>query len=309
MTRPGSEPYVPCAPDLVREIRGLAVAEHERFERDVWEKLPEAAVPGVSRVPSYHNGRHVAAVCDGIEAVFDALEAGSDPFGLVRDASRWAESTGEGKPPGPEALRTAFGIAFACHDLGNIAASPRVALDGNGLGLEFARFYDSSALYATPAVEIRSAAIAHALLLAKGGDCGRAPALARLVEHLVLQTVFHFEKVSDSAPFWFPMQVVDMIGSYFFLSTSRLEAIAGLFAEMRVQRPASIPVLPFLASLEERFHGLLVDPGAREDVLAAFERTPFGRTRETVFAVPERFRRMTRPVPYGEAIAALLAPG
>ena len=89
------------------------------------------------------------------------------------------------------------------------------------------------------------------------------PALARLVEHLVLQTVFHFEKVSDDAPFWFPMQVVDMIGSYFFLSASRLEAIAGLFAEMRVQRPGSIPVLPFLTSLEERFEKLVADPGAR----------------------------------------------
>jgi hypothetical protein len=206
-------------------------------------------------------------------------------------------------------LRTAFGVAFACHDLGNITASARTAESGNSLALELARFYDSSALYATPEVEVRSAEIARRLLLWRGGACGRVPALARLVEHLVLQTVFHFEKVFDDAPFWMPMQVVDMIGSYFFLSTSRLEAIAGLFAEMRVQRPASIPVLPFLASLEERFHGLLVDPGAREDVLSAFERNPFGRTRETVFAVPERFRRMTRPVPYGEAIAALLAPG
>jgi hypothetical protein len=308
MTRPGSEPYVPCAPELVHEIRSLAVSEHERFEREVWEKLPEAAVPGVSRVPSYHNGRHVAAVCDGIEAVFDALEAGSDPFGLVRDASRWAESTGEAEP-GPEALRTAFGIAFACHDLGNIAATDRVTIGPNGLGLEHARLYDSSALYPTPAVEIRSAAIARALLQAKGGDCGRVPALARLVEHLVLQTVFHFEKVSDSAPFWFPIQVVDMIGSYFFLRTSRLEAIAGLFAEMRVQKAGAIPVLPFLTSLEERFERLVPDPGTRREVLEIFEWNAFGRTGESVFAVPERFQGMTFPVPYEEAIAALLAPG
>jgi hypothetical protein len=308
MTRPGSEPFVPCAPELVREIRGLAVAEHERFERDVWTHLPEAAVPGIPRVPSYHNDRHVAAVCDGIEAVFDAFEAGSDPFGLAGEARRWAEASGDPEPD-PMALRTAFGIAFACHDLGNISASPRVTLDGNGLGLELARFYDSSALYGTPAVEIRSAGIAHALLVAKGGDCGRAPALARLVEHLVLQTVFHFEKVSDSAPFWLPMQVVDMIGSYFFLSTSRLEAIAGLFAEMRVQKPGVVPVLPFLSSLEERFDGLIADPGARREVLEVFEWNAFGRTRETVFEVPERFREMVRPVPYGEAIAALLAPG
>ena len=308
MTRSGSEPFVPCAPELVREIRGLAVAEHERFEREVWDRLPEAEVPGVPRVPSYHNDRHVAAVCDGIEAVFGAFEEGSDPFGLARDARRWAESTGEAEP-GAGTLRTAFGVAFACHDLGNISASARVTLGGNGLGLELARFYDSSALYGTPAVEMRSAEIAHALLLSKGGDCGRAPALARLVEHLVLQTVFHFEKVSDSAPFWFPMQVVDMIGSYFFLSTSRLVAIAGLFAEMRVQKPGSIPVLPFLSSLEERFVGLVSDPGARREVLEIFERNAYGRTRETVFEIPERFRGMARPVPYGEAIAALLAPG
>ncbi len=307
MTRPGSEPFVPCAPELVREVRRLAVAGHERFEREVWASLPEAAIPGVSPNPSYHNERHVAAVCDGAEAIFAALQAGSDPFGILRDARRWAESSGEPEP-GLEALRTAFGVAFACHDLGNIAASTRVSLDGNGLGLEHARFYDSSALYGTPAVEIRSAAIAHALLVSKGGACGRVPALARLVEHLVLQTVFHFEKVTDDAPFWSPMQVIDMIGSYFFLSVPRLEAIAGLFAEMRVQRPGSIPVLPFLTSLEERFEKLVADPGARKDVLAAFEGNSFGRTAESVFVVPDRFLAMSRPVPYEEAIAALLAP-
>ena len=274
----------------------------------MWSVLPAAAIPGISPTPSYHNGNHVAAVCDGTEAVFEALAAGSDPFGLARDARRWAEATGDPEPDA-EALRTAFGVAFACHDLGNIAATDRVEIGSNGLGLEHARFYDSSALYPTPAVEIRSAGIAHALLLARGGDCGRVPALARLVEHLVLQTVFHFEKVSDSAPFWFPIQVVDMIGSYFFLRTSRLEAIAGLFAEMRVQKAGAIPVLPFLTSLEERFERLVPDPGARREVLEIFEWNAFGRTGESVFAVPDRFHGMTLPVPYEEAIAALLAPG
>ena len=308
MIRPGSGSFPPCVPELVREVRALAVAGHERFDREVWSRIPEAAVPGISPNPSYHNGRHVAAVCDGIEAVFAALAAGSDPFGIARDARSWAESTGAPKPDA-ETLRTAFGIAFACHDLGNIAASARISLDGSGLGLEHARLYDSSALYDTPAVEIRSAAIAHALLAAKGEACTRVPLLAQLVEHLVLQTVFHFEKVSDAAPFWLPMQVVDMIGSYFFLSTTRFEAIAGLFAEMRVQREGSIPLLPFLSSLEERFEKLVADPGARREVLGIFERNALGRTRETVFTVPDRFRVMRRPVPYAEAIAALLAPG
>jgi len=308
MIRPESGSFTPCAPELVREVRELAVAGHERFEKEVWACLPEAAVPGVTPNPSYHNEHHVAAVCDGIEAVFLALEAGSDPLGIDRGARLWADSTG-GPEPGREALRTAFGVAFACHDLGNIAASARVSLDGNGLGLEHARLYDSSSLYSTPAVEIRSAAIAHALLLSKGGPCGRTPALTRLVEHLVLQTVFHFEKVFDAAPFWLPIQVVDMIGSYFFLSTTRFEAIAGLFAEMRVQRAGSIPVQPFLSSLEERFEKLVTDPGARREVLGIFESNALGRTRETIFTVPDRFRGMSRPVPYAEAIVALLTPG
>lgn len=308
MTPPGSEPSVPTAPELVREVRALAVAEHERFEREVWSRLPEAAVPGVAPNPSYHNERHVAAVCDGIEAVFAALEEGSDPFGIAGGARRWAETTGASEPR-PETLRTAFGVAFACHDLGNISASPRLSVNGAGLGLQLGRIYDSSALYATPAVEIRSAEIARGLLLSRTSGGYGAVELARLVEHLVLQTVFHFEKVVDEAPFWTPMQVVDMIGSYFFLSASRVEAIAGLFAEMRVQRPGSIPVLPFLSSLEERFEKLLPDPGARREVLGTFERNAFGRTRETVFAVPERFRAMARPVPYEEAIVALLAEG
>lgn len=307
MTRPGSEAYVPCAPELVDEVRAAAVAEHERFEREVWRRLDAAAVPGVSPTPSYHNAGHILAVCACTETVFAAVDAGADPFGLTREAGRWARETGVPEPS-PGALRTAFGVAFACHDLGNISASGRVSLDGGGLGLELAPFYDSSALYSTPAVEIRSAAIARTLLLAKGGGCGRSKALATLVEHLVLQTVFHYEKVSDEAPFWTPMQVVDMIGSYFFLSSCRLEAIAGLFAEMRFQKPGAVPVQPFLSSLAERFDRLLPDPGVRAEVLAIFERNPFGRTADSVFAVPERFRGMTRPVPYEEAIATLLSP-
>lgn len=306
MARSESEAFVPCTPELTSEIRRLAVAAHERFEGEVWARSHEAVVPGVARPPSYHNARHVAAVCDCVEALFGALGEGLDPFALGKDARRWSEETGEPEPD-PGTLRTAFGVAFACHDLGNISSSGRVALRDGALVLEPARTYDSSALYGTPAVELRGAAVARELLLALGGACGRVPALARLVEHLVLQTVFHFEKVADEAPFWLPMQAVDMIGSYFFLATSRLEAIAGLFAEMRAQRPGKIAVLPFLASLETRFDRLVPSPPLRRQVLDIFERNPHGRTRETVFGIPERFRAMAEPVPYEEAIAALLA--
>ncbi len=306
MTPSESEAFVPCHPELVREIRGLAVAAHERFEAEVWARSGRVVLPGVARPPSYHNARHVAAVCDCVEALFGALAEGLDPFELERDARRWSTETREAEPDAGT-LRTAFGVAFACHDLGNISASERVALTGTGLDLDLARTYDSSALYGTPAVELRGAAVARELLIALGGDCGRVPALARLVSHLVLQTVFHFEKVSDEAPFWLPMQAVDMIGSYFFLSTSRLEAIAGLFAEMRAQRPGRIAVLPFLSSLETRFERLLPSPLLRRQVLEIFERNPHGRTREAVFGVPERFRGMVEPIPYEEAIAAVLA--
>ena len=308
MTPSEREAFVPCPPDLTSEIRRFAIAAHERFEREIWARSEGAVVPGVPRPPSYHNARHVAAVCDCVEALFGALGEGLDPFAFGRDARRWSEATGEPEA-GPGTLRTAFGVAFACHDLGNISRSGRVALRDGELDLEPARTYDSSALYGTPAVEERSAAVARELLLALGGACGRVPALARLVEHLVLQTVFHFEKVTDGAPFWLPMQVVDMIGSYFFLSTSRLEAIAGLFAEMRAQRPGRIAVLPFLASLEARFDRLVPSPLLRQQVLEIFERNPHGRTREAVFGIPERFRAMTEPIPYEEAIAALLAAG
>ena len=55
-------------------------------------------MPGVTPTPSYHNERHVAAVCDGVESIFTSLQAGSDPFGIARDARRWAEATGEPEP-------------------------------------------------------------------------------------------------------------------------------------------------------------------------------------------------------------------
>ena len=79
MTRPGIEPFLPCAPELVREVRLLAVGGHERFEREVWARLPEAAVPGVPPNPSYHNARHAAAGGDGGGAIFTAPPAGRGP--------------------------------------------------------------------------------------------------------------------------------------------------------------------------------------------------------------------------------------
>ena len=58
----------------------------------MWGRLAGAAVPGVSPTPSYHNGGHIAAVCACTEAVFAALDVGTDPFGLAREARRWAQA-------------------------------------------------------------------------------------------------------------------------------------------------------------------------------------------------------------------------
>ncbi len=290
-------------------VHRLAVDAHARFERDVWQVSPAARVPtrNGSRAVSYHNEEHVRAVAACAEAVFAAGPAGTDPFRIAHDLRRWNDGTGAAL--GWEELGWVAHLAFSCHDLGNITATDRVAEGPDGPELDLRDAYDSSVLYPAPAVEVRSAKIALALLRGLLEDRALEKRVAPLVRHLVLQTVFHFEQTSSPEPFWLPMQTIDMIGSYFFSAASRVEALAGLFAEMRVQKPGRIPVAPFLASLGQRFARLLPDEAEREAVPELFERNPAGRTREEVFGVPERFARFTEPVPYEDAIALLLEAG
>jgi hypothetical protein len=102
------------------------------------------------------------------------------------------------------------------------------------------------------------------------------------------------------------MQTVDMVGSYFFSGQRRWVSVAGLFNEMRIQRPGTVQLLPFLASLEQRFELLLPEPGRRAAAMSIFERNSHGFHADTVFPVPDQLSGDSSPIPYEEAIRLLL---
>lgn len=257
------------------------------------------------RIPAYHDESHVESVVSCAQAVDASAKMGLDPFDLRRDLAAWNGHAGA--VVDREAFGPALEIAFSCHDLGNVTRSAEILGGPEGEAvLDLGLLYDSSALYPEPVVEIRSAAIASGLLARL---CLREDVRARLeplIRHLVLSTVFHFEVTSSPEPFWLAMQTVDMVGSYFFSGVPRCVSVAGLFNEMRVQKPGTVRLGPFLGSLQKRFELLLPEPGRRAEVLAIFERNPHGFGADDVFPVPDRFSRDSQPVPYDEAIGVLL---
>jgi hypothetical protein len=293
--------------DLAREVHETAVGTHRRFDLDVWRARAGASVArsSGSPAPSYHCESHVEAVVACARAVFAAAEEGLDPFVLRRDLGAW--NAGAGAAVDRDDLAVALEIAFSCHDLGNVTRSAELVRGPAGepildLGLQ----YDSSALYPGPEVEIRSAAIASGLLAWFQPGGGLAVGLEPLIRRLVLSTVFRFEVTSSLEPFWPLMQTVDMVGSYFFSGVPRCFSVAGLFNEMRVQRPGTVRLGEFLGSLHRRFELLLPDPGRRADVTAIFERNPHGFRSGDVFPVPDRFAADPGPIAYEEAIRLLL---
>ncbi len=297
-------------PRLVDEASRIALGIHGRFEAERWQGNPMATVTlsdGTTATPSYHNGSHVRSVVMAARAVLSALPA-SDPFGIGADLARW-NGGDAGRAVPLDLMAPAAEVAFACHDLGNVCASGDMRFagaDGSHAEVELATRYDSSVLYDEPEVEIRSAALARRVLHHLLPDSPERRLLAPLVDHLILQTVFQFEKVASDEPFWLFMQTVDMVGSYFFTPVPRHTAVAGLFNEMNVQKPGYIVLHPFLASLKVRFDRLLPDEGRRQAVSETFHANPFGQHDDVVFATPRTRADLSSPIPLPDAIRLLL---
>jgi hypothetical protein len=295
---------------LVQRIHELSCREHELYDREVWEARPDARVEldGHAATPSYHNHTHVQSVVDCVGAVWSRSRELGDPFELEPHLAEW-RARHHNRHLDWNLLGAALKIAFSCHDLGNITASPRIENGGDGyIRLHLASRYDSSALYERPEVEMRSADLACQLLARLLGEGPHLNALRPLVCHLILQTVFHFDQVQSDEPFWLTMQTVDMVGSYFFAPQRRSHAVAGLFNEMRIQSDGrgEVSVAGFLPSLLQRFERLLPDPDRRRRVLQLFEANPYGQDHESVFAVPDSLAQLLRPAPFADAIAVLL---
>lgn len=295
---------------LVEKIHALSCREHELYDRDVWEARLDARVEldGHAASPSYHNHSHIQSVVDCVGTVWSRSRELGDPFELEAHLARW-RARHRSRLLDWDLLGAALLVAFSCHDLGNITASPRIDNgDDGGIRLHLATRYDSSALYERPEVEMRSADIACQLLAHFIDESPLLNALRPLVCHLILQTVFHFDQTSSEEPFWLTMQTVDMVGSYFYAPQSRSRAVAGLFNEMRIQADGrgEVSVAGFLPSLHQRFERLLPDPARRRRVLQMFEANPYGHDHRSVFAVPDSLARLLRPAPFADAIAVLL---
>ncbi len=298
---------------VTEEIVKIATQAHSRYDGDVWVPLEKAQVQlssGNRVAPSYHNSFHVRSVVDCARTVFSKIrEKEIDPFDINRNLACWNEK--ERNRAGAvslDQLEVAVLLAFACHDLGNITRSAEFDADriSSGKLFEEAAFYDSSTLYTCPEVEYRSAEISDRILDVFLEDSPEKHVIKPLVHHLILQTIFQFDKVTSDELFWLFMQTVDMVGSYFFSPTARRVAVAGLFNEMRVQHPGTITIYPFLTSLGIRFERLIPDPAKREQVLQIFESNPYGQSRQRVFTVSLARPKFFTPLPFEDAIRILL---
>ncbi len=285
----------------------FALHAHRQFDVNIWQKNPQAQIKtGEDFVdaPSYHNHNHVEAMIKATKALITACKERQDPLELRTHLAEW-----NARYPGQELLtlddlETAFEIASAGHDLGNITKLASVT-DQNGLPvLDFSEKYEAAA--GTPDIETRSADIIEKLIdhfFTTPEDKVKIAPLKPLIRHLILQTVFNPQIVDFGQPFWQFMQYCDQIGTYYFSNQSRSHAIAGLLNEMRVHNDPPANLDYFLNFPEKRAEALIDVEKTRSDIIAVLKASG---GKESNLISKEIFENTERSVDYLPDITTLL---
>jgi hypothetical protein len=301
----------------VEKITRNAITMHSHFDKNVWPNFKDAQILSdtgeVQATPSYHNEKHIQAVLDCVKVVFKD-EKGIAALNLQKDLTVWNENNPSSQINIDE-LQTAFTIAFAAHDLGNITTNDeKVELDSAdpSTALAYAKAYTTT----SGVVEQRSAAIAKKMIKkAFQTDPETGEKLSSLVEHLVLQTVYDPKQTSSDQPFWLAVQTIDQIGQSFFSAQPRAEACAGLLNEIWINsgcdkhNPPPILLDSFIKFPERRLSAIVTNEDQRTAVLKTLQNGDFSMTMEKMMCIDEITKSLTdiqRTTSFPDDIAMLI---
>ena len=228
-------------------IEGNYLEWYQEFDEQNWQKEY-----------SLHNPDHIRADFESADLLIQAALKGndSDPLGIIKDLEAWNKDRPEAKISREE-LPLVVRIAFAAHDLGNIASQAK-EVDGK-LSLDY--FKDG---YKAKNAEARSQQIAEQVIKASELIQDQKDRFQPLVNHLVNETKYDFGEKTQFQVF---MRVVDQIGNDLFSSNEN--RVIGLLMEMANENPEAVfvPDAFFNFSLR-RFGELVPSEKTREAVLA-----------------------------------------
>ncbi|GBD34519.1 hypothetical protein HRbin35_00244 [bacterium HR35] len=238
--------------NLVKDLNAIgkvikeSISLHQRFNKE-------------SKVESsFHNENHIEAVLEALEKLIIAAKNGNDPLNIRSDLERWNKENNVEPPITLEEFWFIALIAFACHDLGNIAT------------LENEKLIFLSQ-YTSKDAEERSKRIAEYLLNQTNLDETTKQIWLPLIFHLIDQTKFQPEDTSK--PFAIFVRVVDQIGGNLF-NKDRTKSILGLIYEIANEgrgnetfNPHSFYNFPYF-----RFQELVLDEEIRKAVLNIWEK-------------------------------------
>jgi hypothetical protein len=232
---------------LVRDCLG----SHREFNRTVWGKRA-----------SFHNEHHVrATLVASDQLVVKAMLSGHDPLGIMNSLKTWNRQHKRSQVK-PGELREAVKMAFACHDLGNIAETATTDETGRA-SLVFLEAYKAHG------AEERSQAIADKLIMASGMPDDEQERLGPFILHLINETMFTPQ--NRKVPFAIFARVADQVGSALF--NKDRESVIGLLEEMRAEEPYAIfPPRFFYNFPRFRLAQLVPNAGTRKSVLGIWRK-------------------------------------
>lgn len=231
------------------KIVGQCQKWHWEFNEQFW-----------SGKDSFHNAEHIQATILAAEKLIEAALAGNDPLGIMKDLEKWNK-----QHPGSEIkkkeLLDVVKLAFAFHDLGNIAQETSTQPDGK-IELDFLDKYQAKG------AEERSQKIAEAVIMASDIPPEQKKRFLPFVLHLISETTYMPRK---EAPFGIFVRVVDQIGNDLFSKNER--RVNGLLEEMYAENPDA-EFLPyfFFNFARERFEQLVPDDDTRDSILKIWDK-------------------------------------
>ncbi|PIS09423.1 hypothetical protein COT75_01955 [Candidatus Beckwithbacteria bacterium CG10_big_fil_rev_8_21_14_0_10_34_10] len=217
---------------------------HQQFNRDVWGERE-----------SYHDEVHIRATLLAGEKLIKAALKGNDPLNILKDLEKWNQDH-PGLEIKEEEFMDVFKLAFAGHDLGNVAQG--VSEKNGNLKLDFLAHYTAEK------AEDRSQKIVKRILNASGIDQNKKERFLPLVLHLINETKYNFDGQDLFAVF---SRVVDQMGSTLFSVRGIKSDVVGLAQEMIVENPL-VKITPnfSLNFFELRFKQLVKDEKTRESI-------------------------------------------
>jgi len=215
---------------------------------------------------SFHNHFHVEATIKASDALVDAAikSKDGDPLELQKDLDEWNESQNINPNITLEEFKYIAQIAFATHDLGNIAKY----VYSSESGLLAAKFHQR---YRFSKAEDRSQLMVRSILTHHGLDQQQIDRYSPLIKQIIKQTEFAPDETHENQLFGKFARVCDQIGNKVF-NQYPLSLEKGLLNEKLGSQPDSQENPHWLINFTiKRLPQLVDNPKAQDQIIDIFE--------------------------------------